>query len=113
MKPMVLLLGFLLFIDNFNFAQFLLLKFGDLCMFSLSCEFCLHIFQLLFNWSLLNIVLCMNSKVEVSFSSTFEATFVNLHKLIQHLSIEEFYNKPKSGIIEYFVKALWKVYGCK
>jgi hypothetical protein len=55
----------------------------------------------------------MNSKVEVSFSSTFQATFVNLHKLIQHLSIEEFYNKAKSGIIELFVKALWKVYGCK
>lgn len=76
-------------------------------------KFCLHIFQLLFNWSLLNIVSCMNSKVGVSFSSTFQATIVNLHKLVQHLVIEEFYNKAKSGIIELFVKALWKVYGCK
>jgi hypothetical protein len=32
MKPMVLLLGFLVFVDNFNFAQFLKKKFGDLCM---------------------------------------------------------------------------------
>ncbi len=113
MKPMVLLLGFVVFVDNFNFAQIFLLKFGDLCMFFLSCEICLHIFQLLFNWSLLNIVLCMNSKVGVSFSSTFQATFVNLHKLVQHLGTKEFYNKAKSGIIELFVIAWWKVYGCK
>jgi hypothetical protein len=26
---------------------------------------------------------------------------------------EEFYNKAKSGNIELFVKALWKVYGCR
>jgi hypothetical protein len=55
----------------------------------------------------------MISKVGVSFSSTFQATFVNLQKLVQHLGTEEFYNKAKSKIIELFVKALWKVYRCK
>ncbi len=97
MKPMVLLLGFLVCVDNFNLAQFLLLKFGDLFIFSLSYEFCLHIFQLLFNWSLLNIVLCMNSKLGVSFSSTFQATFVDLHKLVQ----KNFITKQKAEILNF------------
>ncbi len=97
MKPMVLLFGFLVFVDNFNFAQFLLLNLVILFFFPLSYEFCLHIFQLLFNWSLLNIVLCMNSKVGVSFSSTFQATFVDLHKLVQ----KNFITKQKAEILNF------------